>query len=46
MTFGITRYRASVDAMLPVLAAGALVTIGRAIMARLDQRRATTTQRS
>jgi 4-amino-4-deoxy-L-arabinose transferase-like glycosyltransferase len=35
MTFGITRYRAPIDAMLPVLAAGAIV----AIAARIARRR-------
>lgn len=32
MTFGITRYRAPVDALLPVLAGGALVWLGKMIV--------------
>jgi hypothetical protein len=32
ITFGITRYRAPVDALLPVLAGGALVWLGKMVV--------------
>ena len=43
-SFGITRYRAPVDAMLPVLAGGALVWIYEWVAARVQTRRTTPTQ--
>ena len=43
-SFGITRYRAPVDAMLPVLAGGALVWLFEFVIARVHARGSAPTQ--